>query len=342
MTGIDFVGPFTLKEKKQELKVYVIVFSCATSRGVCFTTTRTMGTSEFIARLNEFITVRSRPQEIVSDNASTFKAAAAWIKKLMQSEELHEYLEYHSIKWDFILPKSPWRGGFWERINRDLKTMLWQKLGRSYLSFDGFSRVIKDIEIVFNNRPLQYVEDEFGSRVLTPNSIIHGRTVYLLEDIKEPDNLSKMERRVRKVKAVIWERWSTQYVRSLRERHNVTKSEVYHPDIGEVVLVVSDSKNCREWKHGLVCELLKGKDQVVRGVRMIVNHRIWERPVQLVCPLEIKSQMSSEELNKRILAANKDAAKTAKLENSDERKPRKAGEMAKMKVKEAAMSEGKY
>ena len=48
--------------------------------------------------------------------------------------------------------------------------MLWQKLGRSYLSFDGFSRVIKDIEIVFNNRPLQYVEDEFGSRVLTPNS----------------------------------------------------------------------------------------------------------------------------------------------------------------------------
>ena len=52
--------------------------------------------------------------------------------------------------------------------------------------------------------------------------------------------------------------------------------------------------------------------------------------------------MSSEELNKRIQAANKDAAKTAKLENSDERRPRKAGEMAKMKIKEAAMSEGKY
>ena len=75
---------------------------------------------------------------------------------------------------------------------------------------------------------------------------------------------------------------------------------------------------------------------------MIVNNRIWEHPVQLVCPLEIKSQISSEELNKRIQAANKDAAKTAKLQNSDEKKPRKAGKMAKMKVKEAAMSEGKY
>ena len=147
--------------------------------------------------------------------------------------------------------------------------------------------------------------------MLTPNSIIHGRNVYLLEDIEEPDNLSKMERCVRKAKAVMWERWSTQYLRSLRERHNVTKSEAYHPDIGDVVLVVSDNKNRREWKHGLVCELLKGKDQVVRGVRMIVNNRIWERPVQLVYPLEIKSQMSSEELNKRIQAANKEPAETA-------------------------------
>ena len=116
MTGIGFVSPFRLKEKKQELKAYVIVLSCGTSRGVRFTATGTMETSEFIARLNEFIVVCSHPQEIVSDNASTFKAAAAWIKKLMQSEELHEYLEYHSIKWDFILPKSPWRGGFWESV----------------------------------------------------------------------------------------------------------------------------------------------------------------------------------------------------------------------------------
>ena len=104
------------------------------------------------------------------------------------------------------------------------------------MSFDGFGRVIKDIETVFNNRPLQHVEDEFSLRVLTPNSIIHGRNVYLLEDIEEPDNPSKMERCVRKAKGVMWERWSTQYVRSLRERHNVTKSEAYHSDIGEVSL----------------------------------------------------------------------------------------------------------
>ena len=87
--------------------------------------------------------------------------------------------------------------------------------------------------------------------------------------------------------------------------------------------MVSDSKNRSEWRNALVCELLKGNYQVFRGVRMIVNNRIWGRHVQLMCPLEIKSQMSSEELNKRIQAANKDAAKTAKLENSDQKKNQK-------------------
>ena len=152
-----------------------------------------METSEFMDRLNDFIAAHTRPQEIISDKAQTFKAAAAWISRLMKSEALHNYLAEHGIRWDFILAKSPWCGGFYERMNRDMKTMMWQKLGKSHLSFDGFSRVIKDIEIIFNNRPLQYVEDDLGPRVLTPNRIIHGRDVHLLEEIEEPDNPSKME-----------------------------------------------------------------------------------------------------------------------------------------------------
>ena len=67
----------------------------------------------------------------------------------------------------FHLTKSPKRGAFYERLNRDLKSIVFQKLGRSYLPFDGLYRVVKDAEIIFNNRPLQYVEDKVGPRVLT-------------------------------------------------------------------------------------------------------------------------------------------------------------------------------
>ena len=144
-----------------------------------------------------------------------------------------------------------------------------------------------------------------GTRVLTPNRIIHGRNIYQLEEIEEPDSPSKTEKRIRRAKKEIWDRWTTEYVRALIARHDVTKVKPYHPEIGAAVLVVGDGKNRHEWKHGLVGDLLRGKDEVVRGVRMIVNNKVWERPIQLICPLEIKSTFFAEELNRRIQLASK-------------------------------------
>jgi len=37
---------------------------------------------------------------------------------------------------------------------------------------------------------------------------------------------------------------------------------------------------------------------------MIVRDKIWEHPIQLVCPLQIRSTITPEELNKRIIIAN--------------------------------------
>ena len=39
---------------------------------------------------------------------------------------------------------------------------------------------------------------------------------------------------------------------------------------------------------------------------MIVGGKMWERPTQLVCPLEIRSTMTTVELNKRMAIANKE------------------------------------
>ena len=134
VTGTNFVGIFHFKEGKQEMEGYVVVFSCAASRAVYSIATKIMEAKELVEKLNEFIAVHSGPQEIISDNAKTFKAAAKFIEKLRRSEELHAYLSDQDIKWDFILSKSPWRGAFYERLNRDLKSIIFQKLGRSYFA----------------------------------------------------------------------------------------------------------------------------------------------------------------------------------------------------------------
>ena len=74
------------------------------------------------------------------------------------------------------------------------------------MTHKGLSRVIKHIEMIFNNRPIQYVEDDMDIRVLTPNRIIHGRYIYQLEETEEPDSLNKMEKRTRKAKEEMWNR----------------------------------------------------------------------------------------------------------------------------------------
>ena len=72
------------------------------------------------------------------------------------------------------------------------------------------------------------MEDEVGPRVLTPNRIIHGRDVYLLEELEEADTPGKMEKRIRAAKEVTWKRWQTEYMRTPCERHNVTKTTPFH------------------------------------------------------------------------------------------------------------------
>ena len=117
-TGVDFAGPLKYRiSKKEEGKAYVLIFTCASSRAVHLELTKSQTTEEFIQKLNAFITRRTRPQRIVSDNAATFRATAAWIKKITKDEMLHNVLASQAITWQFNLSKSPWWGGMYERVS---------------------------------------------------------------------------------------------------------------------------------------------------------------------------------------------------------------------------------
>lgn len=40
--------------------------------------------------------------------------------------------------------------------------------------------------------------------------------------------------------------------------------------VGEIVIVMSEEKNCSKWKMGKVVRVVKGADDVVRGVKVQV------------------------------------------------------------------------
>ena len=217
----------------------MLIFTCATTRAVHLEMTKTQKAEEFRTKLNAFIARRTRPKLIISDNAQTFKATASWIKETRKSEQLQDYLAKQEIRWQFNLSKSPWWGGMYERLLKDVKKTLYKTLGRTHLTFEQLETVIVDIEKHLNNRPLTYVESGEGEdRVLTPNTIMWGQNSYTFEDDDEED-LDKISKRLNKAKQHAWKRWKDEYVHSLMECHRVNRKTPAVPEIGEIGEIVS-------------------------------------------------------------------------------------------------------
>ena len=162
----------------------------------------------------------------------------------------------------------------------------------SHISYEAFESVILNNERNLNNRPLTYVEAEGGEEeVLTPIMILWGRDAYPVEDTEgsEAEKLTRMTKRLEDAKTHVWKRWKREYMHSLMESHWLNKERGSTPKVGEIVLVVGDEKNRGEWKKGKVVRLIEGRDGVVRGVTLLHKGCTIERPLQLVCPLEIRA-----------------------------------------------------
>ena len=208
VTGVDFAGPLHYKiAKNEDGKCYVLIFTCAASRAVHLEVTKHQTAEGFQRKLNASVTRRTRPRMIVSDNAQTFKVTAEWVKIIRKSERVQNYLANEEIIWKFNLARSPWWGGFYERLIKEIKKTLYKTLGKSHLSFEGMEQVVMDIERNLNNRPLTYVESETESGVLTPNVIMWGGNAYPLEEIEaDMDELTSMNRRLINAKQHAWQR----------------------------------------------------------------------------------------------------------------------------------------
>ena len=289
-TGVDFAGPLVHREsKKEEGKAYIIIFTCAVIRAIHLEVTKSQTAEEFQRKLNSFITRKTRPQRMVSDNAAVFRSTASWIRKLRKSEQLQDYLAAQEIHWQFNLLKSPWWGGMYEKIIKEIKKTLYKTLGKTHLTFQQLEAVVMDIERHLNNRPLTYVGGDGEDRVLTPNMVMWGQDSHILEDIEVEDaNLMKFDRRLQNARQHAWSRWQKEYIHGLMESHRITRVDTQPPEVGEIVLIVGEEKNRGQWKKGRVLRIVKGADGVARGVILLHKGNQLERPIQCVCPLAIR------------------------------------------------------
>ena len=124
---------------------------------------------------------------------------------------------------------------------------------------------------------------------MTPNVVMWGQNVHRLEETDE-EEVTKLYRHLKNVREHAWCHWQKEYVHSLMEAHRVNrKDKPQMPEIEEIVLVVGENKNRGEWKKAKVVQHVKGRDRVVRGVILLHKGNRIRRPLQLLCPLKIRS-----------------------------------------------------
>ena len=86
----------------------------------------------------------------------------------------------------------------------------------------------------------------------------------------------------------MWSRWTAEYIRSLRERHNLKhKSKELTLKVGDVVLIQSEERNRGKWNIGIIVKLIEGQDGVVRAARLRAGRSYLERVIQHLCPMEL-------------------------------------------------------
>ena len=252
-TGVDFAGPLIYKiNKNEEGKAYILIFTRAVLRAVHLEVTKSQIAIEFQRKLNVFITRRTRPQRMISDNAAVFKTTADWIRKLRRSEQLHDFLAAQEIEWTFNLAKSPWWGGMYERLIKDVKKTLYKTLGKTELTFEQLEAVVMDKEKHMNNCLLMYIESESGEdQDLKLNLVMWGQGAHILEDIEDKDDeLIRFHRRLINTKQHAWRQWQREYLHSLMESHLVKRLDMHVPEVGEIVLILGEEKNRGCWKKG--------------------------------------------------------------------------------------------
>ena len=303
-TGVDFTGALYVQRGENEVKVYLCLFTCATTRAVHLEIVKDLTAESFLLAFRKFAGRRSLPRIMISDNGSTYLSAAEDLRSLMELPEVKEELGRRGVTWRFIPKRAPWYGGFWERLVGLTKSAIKKVLGRRHISLTVLETIIVEIEAVINDHPLTFVSSELGDvEPLTPAHLLHGRRItYLPHKMVDTDEIidpscgdtASIRRRVKILALILQDirkRWRHDYLTSLREFHRTSGTTNQVIQKGDVVINHDDTPRTM-WKIAVVKDLVTGGDGLVRAATLRTANGTTNRPITKLYPLELNETES--------------------------------------------------
>ena len=269
-TGVDYAGPFTVKQGESDIKVWLCLFTCLMSRAVYLVIVEDLRSTTFLSALKELSARRSQPKMLLSDNATTFVHASKILTYIATQADVKNQLTNLGIDWKFSPAKASWQGGVFEALIRLVKSQMYIMLGNGLFTLLDFRNFIISIEALLNNRPLCRASEQ---EIITPNHILNGSGAVegvslsdpisekVLEDVLRarrqlPEIYGQLQERQDK----FWEALQTQYLETLKfTKDKMGNNFVTRAKVGDVCLIYSDKPRLK-WKMAVILQLIESKD----------------------------------------------------------------------------------
>ena len=294
-TGLDYCGPFSIKDSSGKLqKTYVALFVCFSTKAVHMETVTTLTKEDCLHAIKRFTARRGLPENIYSDNSRTFIGTRGEIefRKLLMDREFKELVDAfttgHQINWLTIPSRTPHFGGLWEAAIKSMKRHFYRTVGTTKMSFENFTTLITQIEAILNSRPLTAPSSDANDpSALTPAHFLIGRPLTALPEPSQEDNRT-LNRRFKSINNIVrqfWKKWSVDYLTTLQHRPKWQDNKQQHA-VNDIVIIKEVNTPPMLWPLARITKIFDGNDKIVRVVQVRTQTGLYIRPVSRLVPLE--------------------------------------------------------
>ncbi|XP_053398192.1 uncharacterized protein LOC128546018 [Mercenaria mercenaria] len=282
-SGVDYFGPFYIREGRKELKRYGVLFTCLSCRGVHLETANSLDTSSFINALRRFLSVRGPVRILRSDRGTNFVGAEHELKDAlseMDVEQVKHFLVNEGCDFQFQMnvPSACLMGGIWERQIRSVRSILSALMlqNGSQLDDEALRTFMCEAAAIVNSRPLSVssLNDPNSAEPITPNHLLTCKSKVILPppgNFQRTDLYSRKRwRRIQYLANEFWNRWRKEYLHNLQIRPKWVSAR-RNLCVGDIVMITDENLPRGEWRLGRVSEVFPSNDGLVRKVKVLVG-----------------------------------------------------------------------
>ncbi|XP_072030174.1 uncharacterized protein [Amphiura filiformis] len=295
VTGLDYFGPFHIKQGRVTRKRYGMLFTCMNSRAVHIEVAHTLDTSSCIDGIRRFIARRGPVKVIHSDNGTNLVGADNELQRALQEldqDQIQNFSTSHTFEWRYNPPAASHHGGVWERQIRTVRKLMCAILNEQHLktcrSDEQLHTFMCEIESTLNSRPLTRVSDDPDDLdVIAPRDLLLLRPRADMPPgcFVEKDIYARRRwRQIQYLADLFWQRWLKEYLPELQRRQRWLQPQ-RNLKTGDVVLIVDESAPRNSWLMGKIVTTLPDKNGRVRQVDVRTKSSTLRRPISKLCLL---------------------------------------------------------